>query len=151
MRSQAQTSTAQLQAWRKAKFALLLDQVYRIKRFLLIYFNFRCERIEDQFWMFGGDLNNTEKGNLSNHEKAYFSDYKGLVMDYIDQVGVEMTLDLQPPLESQVEVRMLKDCGELLNDNGHVVKLEKNASFFMNRRLIEPFVRQGYAVIKAKR
>ena len=48
-----------MQAFRKARLALFLDQMYRIKRILLIYCNFRCNRIEDQFWMFGGDLNNT--------------------------------------------------------------------------------------------
>lgn len=59
MKSESNESTAEEQAFKKAKFALLLDQLYRIKRFMLIYFNFRCERIEDQFWMFGGDLNNS--------------------------------------------------------------------------------------------
>lgn len=83
MKNLAAESSPELQAFRKAKFAMLLDQTYRIKRFMLIYYNFRCERMEDQFWLYGGDLNNTEKGNISEPEKAYFSNYKGLVMDYI--------------------------------------------------------------------
>lgn len=109
--------------FKHAKLALLLDQMYRIKRFLLIYYNFRCERIEDQFWMFGGDLNNKEKDNLTEQEKAYFAHYKGLVIDYVEEVAVDLLIDLDPPLESEVEVRMLQDCGELLDENGHVVKL----------------------------
>lgn len=82
--------------------ALLLDQMYRIKRFLLIYYNFRCDRIEDQLWMFGGDLNNKEKGNLTEQEKGYFAHYKGIVMDYVEEVGVDLLIDLDPPLESEV-------------------------------------------------
>ena len=54
-----ESKTAEEKAFEKAKIALLFDQVYRIKRFLLLYFGFRCDRIEDQFWAYGGDLNNT--------------------------------------------------------------------------------------------
>ncbi len=43
-------------AFEKAERALLFDQIYRIKRFLLIYYDFRCDRIEDQFWTYCGDL-----------------------------------------------------------------------------------------------
>jgi hypothetical protein len=39
--------------------------------------------MEDQFWHYGGDLNNTQKGNLADPEKQYFANYKGLVMDYV--------------------------------------------------------------------
>jgi hypothetical protein len=48
--------------------------------------------------MFGGDINNKEKGNLSEQEKAYFANYKGMVMDYVEEVGVDLTIDLDPPL-----------------------------------------------------
>lgn len=98
MKSESREVSAEEAAFRKAKFALLLDQLYRIKRFMLIYFNFRCERIEDQFWMYGGDLNNAEKSHLSEQEKAYFPNYKGLVMDYIEEVGIDLTIELEPPL-----------------------------------------------------
>ena len=49
----------------KAKMALFFDQIYRIKRFLLIYHNFRLTRIEEQFWHFGGDLKNNEKEHVA--------------------------------------------------------------------------------------
>ena len=68
-------------------------------------------------------------------------------MDYVEEVGLDLTMDLEVPLTSEVEVRMLEDCGELLTDNGEVVKLEKNALLLMSRKLVEPFVRQGKAVI----
>jgi hypothetical protein len=44
-------------------------------------------------------------------------------------------------------VRILEDCGELMTDNGEMIKLEKNSVFYIGRRLIEPYVRQGQAVI----
>jgi hypothetical protein len=50
---------------------------------MLLYYNFRCDRIEDQFWFYGGDLHHTEKNNLTEGEKVYFQNYKSLVMDYV--------------------------------------------------------------------
>jgi len=51
--------------FRRGKIALLIDQVYRIKRFLLVYHNFRCNKLEDQFWHLAGKLKPQMKNNLS--------------------------------------------------------------------------------------
>lgn len=96
-------------------------------------------------------MKHTEKANLSETEKAYFSEYKGLVMDYIDDVKVDLTIDLEPPLDVEVEYRMLQDCGETLDEFMNTVKLEKNSCGFIKKRIIEPYVKQGYATIKKKR
>ena len=49
----------------------------------MLYHTFRCDRIEDQFWEYGGDLKESEKPNLGDPEKKYFSGYKDLVMEYM--------------------------------------------------------------------
>jgi hypothetical protein len=146
----SQTADEDMLQFEKTESALLFDQIYRIKRFLLIYHDFRCDRIEDQFWTYGGDLKNTEKGHISPQEKAYFNEYKSMVMDYIEETKVELTIDLDPPLETEVEYRMLEDCGEILDDFGHMVKLEKNSCGFIRRRLIEKYAKQGLATIKKR-
>ncbi len=71
-------------------------------------------------------------------------------MDYIEDVKVDLTIDLQPPIDIEVEYRMQKDCGEILDEFGNVIKLEKNSCGYIKKRLIEPFVKQGYATIKKK-
>lgn len=77
----------------------------------MLYHTFRCDRIEDQFWFYGGDVKNSEKSNLSETEKAYFSSYKDMIMDYVEEIGVDLTNDLSPPLAYEVEYHMLEDCG----------------------------------------
>lgn len=47
------------------KSAAIFDQFYRLKRFALIYLNTRLNKIERQYWDFGGDINHTEKDHLS--------------------------------------------------------------------------------------
>jgi hypothetical protein len=71
-------------------------------------------------------------------------------MDYIEDVKVDLTIDLDPPIDIEVEFRMLKDCGEILDEFGRIMKLEKNSCGFIKKRLIEPYVKQGYATIKKK-
>lgn len=44
-----------------------IDSLYRLKRFLLLSHEVRCQRIQDQFWQFGGEIKKQELQNL--HEK----------------------------------------------------------------------------------
>lgn len=44
-------------------------------------------------------------------------------MDYMEETKVDMTIDLDPPIDIEVEFRMLQDCGEILDDFGRIVKL----------------------------
>ena len=41
----------------------------------------------------------------------------------MEDVKLDLTIDLEPPIDSEVEVRILKSCGELLTDKGEVLKL----------------------------
>lgn len=89
----------------------------------MIYHNFRCERIEDQFWYYGGQVNNSQKHNLTEPERNYFNSYKGLVTEYVEEVGVDLTIDLDPPFDSEVEILVKEDCGELVTESGDIIKL----------------------------
>ena len=65
-------------------------------------------------------------------------------------MGCDLTSDLQPPLQYEVEYHMLEDCGEILDEQGEPIKLEKNSRGFIKRRMIEKYVKQGQAEIKKK-
>lgn len=41
----------------------------------------------------------------------------------MEAVGLELTLDLDPPIDASVEVRFLKNCGEILSDEGDTIRL----------------------------
>lgn len=36
----------------------------------------------------------------------------------MEDVGLELTLDLDPPIDASVEIRFVKNCGEILSDDG---------------------------------
>lgn len=45
---------------------------------------------------------------------------------------------------------MLEDCGEILDEQGQPIRLEKNSRGFIRKKLIEKYLRQGQAELKKK-
>mgnify|MGYP000870078739 CR=1 FL=1 len=84
---------------------------------------------------------------MTEIEKDYFNDYKTLATDYMEAMDIQLTQDLDPPLDASVEVRFLKDCGQILSDEGEPIKLEKNSVLYVKKRLIEKFLRDGSATV----
>ena len=126
------------QNFMKGKIAALLDQIYRIKRFLMIYTGGRVDKLERNFFEFGGQISNDHFNvdYLSEEEKKYFNNYKELIGDYMDDIGLDLTVDLDPPMDVSIEIRFLKDCGQILNDSGDTILLEKNSVFYIKKRII---------------
>ena len=52
---------------------------------------------------------------------------------------------MQPPKDLYIEVRVLKDCGEIFTENGPV-NLEINSTHFLRRVDVESLIRQGMLV-----
>jgi hypothetical protein len=70
--------------------------------------------------------------------------YKGIVNNYIEDVGLELTMGLTPPLEPIVEVKVLRDCGEIVEKG---IVLKKNLVFYINKKYVEKFIQSGDIVI----
>jgi hypothetical protein len=56
-------------------------------------------------------------------------------------MGLVLTTDLDPPTDPTVEVRFLRDCGEVVSDEGEVLKLEKNVVIYVKKRIVENFIK----------
>lgn len=50
--------------------------------------------------------------------------------------------DLKPPKDLYVEVRVLRDCGEVMTESG-LVNLEAHSQHFLRRVDVEQLIRQG--------
>ena len=57
--------------------------------------------------------------------------------------GLDLMTDTEPPKSLYVEVRCLKDHGQLETDDGHFIELKKNTQHYLPRTLCEPLIRQG--------
>ena len=86
----------------------------RNRRCLLAYQRLRADRIDEMVWG-GGEV----KGVLSPEEEEYGRGYALLVAGLKGRwTDVELGGSLEPPRDLYVEVRVLKDAGEIQTEYG---------------------------------
>ena len=117
--------------------------VKRNKRCALAYVDHRMTTMKRLRWELGPLLPEDIRTNLSHQENTFLADYDKLVTEYKVTSGVDLTADLTPPKDLLVQVRVLRDCGEVMIEGGSV-SLEKGTKHSLPRRDIEHLVRQGY-------
>lgn len=158
----------------------------RNKRCLLAYHKQRTDKLEALVWRGedlidlsgqqlrdGTDRNNssgpagrsTDNGtsSLSPQEEDYVRQYSDLVAAYKGQwTDIDLTGSLEPPRDLFIDVRVLKDAGEIQTEYGYVchhtiicyrlrltdinsaITLTKNSQFFVRQGDVERLIAQGY-------
>lgn len=113
------------------------------KRCLMAYEMARLRRLDQLIWD-NVELSSEQLSDLSHHERVYLEKYVSLVsgvkgvMSEIDLGG-----DLEPPNDVFIDVRVLKDAGEIMTEYG-VFNLAKDSQFFVRRVDVERLIQQGY-------
>lgn len=118
---------------------LLVDHLCmrRNKRCLLAYHRVRTEKLEELCWL-GVDVleqqqpsEGSEEGRLSQvggghsslspEEEEYFRQYGDMLAAYKGQwTDIDLTGTLEPPKDLFIDVRVLKDAGEIQTEYGYV-------------------------------
>ncbi|CAZ82139.1 unnamed protein product [Tuber melanosporum] len=136
----------------------------RNKRCLLAYHRVRVEAIEEMCWS-GSDLleqvqasqNKVAEGgagigsaegsgasSLSPEEEEYARQYGDLLAAYKGQwTDIDLTGSLEPPRDLFIDVRVLKDAGEIQTEYG-AITLTKNSQFFVRQGDVERLIAQGF-------
>ncbi|EGC29815.1 hypothetical protein DICPUDRAFT_84206 [Dictyostelium purpureum] len=118
--------------------------IYRDKRCVLAYLNERLKRIKEYRWSSGnGLLPDQLKEKLSQDEIQFFSDYDKNLTDYNIKVGLDLTVDPQPPKDLYVEVRVIKELGQVVLNSGATVTLNLNTTHFLKRSDVSNLISQG--------
>lgn len=119
--------------------SLLVDHLCmrRNKRCLLAYHRVRTEKLEELCWT-GVDVleqqqpseSSEERGpvlgtgghsSLSPEEEEYFRQYGDMLAAYKGQwTDIDLTGTLEPPKDLFIDVRVLKDAGEIQTEYGYV-------------------------------
>jgi GINS complex subunit 1 len=144
--------------------ALLVDHLSmrRDKRCLLAYHRVRAEKLERIVWegedldlQGGGDTSGGEKdsaaassatrqNSLSPEEASYFHAYTDFLSQYKAQsTDVDLTGSLEPPRDLFIDVRVLKDAGEIQTEYG-AINLTKNSQFFVRKGDVERLIQAGF-------
>lgn len=153
--------------------ALLVDHLCtrRNKRCLLAYHRVRTEKLEELCWT-GIDVleqqqpaeegqggltgpMNAQSGNhssLSPEEEEYFRQYSDMLAAYKGQwTEIDLTGSLEPPKDLFIDVRVLKDAGEIQTEYGYVILGHNIFSIDFPPRLVFSFVRKGLSSLTSTR
>ncbi|KAF7587692.1 DNA replication protein psf1 [Aspergillus hancockii] len=144
--------------------ALLVDHLCmrRNKRCLLAYHRVRTEKLEELCWTgidvleqqtpnaeegSGSGVVGSQVGNhssLSPEEEEYFRLYSDMLAAYKGQwTDVDLTGGLEPPRDLFIDVRVLKDAGEIQTEYG-VINLTKNSQLYVRQGDVERLIAQGF-------
>ncbi|RMY85701.1 hypothetical protein D0864_07241 [Hortaea werneckii] len=112
--------------------ALLVNHLAmrRNKRCLLAYHRTRTDKLEEMCWS-GADVaeiqsaatstraQSGDSSNLSADEEAYINSYSNLLAAYKGQwTDIDLTGSLEPPRDIFIDVRVLRDAGEIQTEYG---------------------------------
>ena len=162
--------------------ALLVNHLCmrRNKRCLLAYHRVRSDKLEEMCWS-GIDVLERQQqqpnkggsegaaslnadGNtssLSPEEEEYVRQYSDLLAAYKGQwTDIDLTGSLEPPKDLFIDVRVLKDAGEIQTEYGYMnlpsyellllltphraITLTKNSQFYVRHGDVERLIAQGY-------
>ncbi|KAL0260833.1 DNA replication protein psf1 [Diplodia seriata] len=139
----------------------------RNKRCLLAYHRTRSDKLEEMCWngidvlerqqqmqqqqqqgqQAGGKDLSGDMGSgssLSPEEEEYVRQYSDLLAAYKGQwTDIDLTGSLEPPRDLFIDVRVLKDAGEIQTEYG-AITLTKNSQFYVRQGDVERLIQQGY-------
>lgn len=113
------------------------------KRCLLAYQRQRAQQIDNLVWA-NVEIERGVMENLSQHEQEYLNRYNELVSEFKGSFSdVDLGGSLEPPKGVFIDVRVLKDAGEIQTEYG-VFNLTKDSQFFVRQADVERLIQQGY-------
>ncbi|GFR41380.1 hypothetical protein Agub_g2063 [Astrephomene gubernaculifera] len=118
--------------------------IKRNKRLLLIYMNERMQRLRDMRWT-QRTLPEAQKARCCQSEIQFYNDYSRVLSTYMSRsegVGMDLTLDTKPPKDTFVNVRGLKDAGEVILSYGRATILY-GTTVSLPAEEAEPLIRDG--------
>ncbi|KAL8730596.1 MAG: hypothetical protein Q9181_004595 [Wetmoreana brouardii] len=125
----------------------------RNKRCLLAYHRVRSDRLEEMCWSgqdimdkegAGMDLDPGNQSSLSAEEEEFVRKYSDMLAAYKGQwTDIDLTGSLEPPRDLFIDVRVLKDAGEIQTEYG-AINLTKNSQFYVRQGDVERLIAQGY-------
>lgn len=136
----------------KCQYFVTLLCMERNKRCLLAYQKVRSDILNSLAWDNNGlDIMNgligTEQdtSDLSHQEQDYLKEYTDLLTELKsgDLADIDLSGSLTPPSDVFIDVRVLKDAGEIQTEYG-AFNLIKDSQFFVRQSDVERLIQQGY-------
>lgn len=126
--------------------------VKRNKRVLFAYHKQRMNKLKEISWNVGlqSKYQREIKASLGPTEQKFLDEYADMVNSY-KQGFIEIDLGgnggagLDPPVDLFIEVRVVRDAGEISTEYG-VLNLAKGNQFYVRRTDVESLIKAGYLI-----
>lgn len=100
-------------------------------------------RISKLRWELDDNIPLSTIDNLSRKgEREFLVKYDMLLNEYMDNVGMDITLDQIPPKNLLIEVRVLQDC--IFHQNGKDFPLKTSTTHLLPKCEAEALIRHGF-------
>ncbi|CAI9786990.1 unnamed protein product [Fraxinus pennsylvanica] len=131
-------------AMKSDQFGALIHHLslVRNKRCLMAYVYNRAEVIKSLGWVIDCVLPEEIEEKLSSSEKEYFKNHAATLQSYMSELDLDLTVDMIPPKDPYIKVRVLDDIGEVVLSD-QVATLARNAMLFLRRTDGEQYISQG--------
>ncbi|KAF9625158.1 hypothetical protein IFM89_019864 [Coptis chinensis] len=114
----------------------------RNKRCLMAYVYNRAEVIQSLRWKVGAVLPQEVQQKVNYSEEEYFKNHSAALESYMSEMEVDLTVDMVPPKDPYIKVRVLDDIGDVfLSDQSP--NLARHSIHFLKRTDAELFISQG--------
>ncbi|XP_010472970.1 PREDICTED: probable DNA replication complex GINS protein PSF1 isoform X2 [Camelina sativa] len=118
----------------------------RNKRCLMAYVYNRAEIVRDLAWRVGLellDLPSEIQEKLTSLEKEYFKNHSVTLKSYMGKVGIELNVDMVPPKDPYIKVRILDDIDEGIVLSDKTTNFARHSMHFLKRTDAEPYIARG--------
>lgn len=116
----------------------------RNKRCLMAYVYNRAEVIQNLGWTIKRDLPEASKEKLSSSENEYFENHSVTLQSYMsDLQDLDLAVDMVPPKDPYIKVRVLEEIGNEVVLSDQVANLAMHAILFLKRTDAEQYISQG--------
>lgn len=114
----------------------------RNKRCLMAYIYNRAEILRNLGWIIEPPLPEAIIEKLSNSEKEYYKNHYATIKSYISEMDIDLAVDMVPPKDPYVKVRVLDDVGEVVLTDQTTI-FARHAILFLRRTDAESYISQG--------
>ncbi|KAJ3408344.1 hypothetical protein CcCBS67573_g00233 [Chytriomyces confervae] len=84
---------------------------------------------------------------MSPNELSFLNSYHSLLEDYRGtMLDIDLAAPLVPPSDLFIDIRVLRDLGEIVTESGSILKLMAGDQLYVKRTDVEKFITLGYAV-----
>jgi GINS complex subunit 1 len=134
-----------------AKPLVMSQTNQRNMRCALAYMGTRLDRLHRVAWESGKAMPDHIAEKITPAESNYYKEYLSLLDEYGKSCAannesstvVDLTVDLTPPKELFIEVRIKKDYGSIMLPESGEVLLHKNTTHLLRRSEVDHLIKQG--------